>query len=315
MPAPDSAARGGLLDRLRTLFGRPERAPVPVIAVASLMVGGSGRVPLIRAIVRRLLAQGRAPHVVASGEGAKLRGPIRVDPLEHTSRDVGDEALRLAADAPVWVARDLRAGVRAAAEAKAEVIVIENRLRSGGVVRDLTMLAAAAEPKGDNMPLPPVSTWHDLPDGFDQAQALVLIGPGGGEPLLSLARGDDLAVLRADVLALNAIELAGRRLVAFAGIPRPDKAFRTIRDAGAELVAECPFPDHHPYTREDWEALIARAEALGAELVTTENDAVRLPADWRRRAWVMRVELQFEVEDALDALLARIIPAPAPSPA
>lgn len=291
-------------DGLWGLFARPERAPVPLIGIGSLMPAGAGRLPLARAVVRRLSAQGRKPHVLLAGAGGRLRGPLRVDPHAHTSRDVGDEALMLSGDGPVWIARDLRAGVKAAANAGADAVVLDEGARALPFIRDLWILAADAEP--ETGPRPPASgSRPQLPDGFAHADAIVLIGEGEGEPLQGAAHAAGLEVLRANVLALNAPELAARRLVAFAGIAQPEKAFATLRRAGADVAAEIAFPNHHPYTQEDWDRLIALAEEAHAELVTTEKDAARLPADWRRRAWIMRIELRFEAESQLDALLVR----------
>ena len=87
-------------------------------------------------------------------------------------------------------------------------------------------------------------------------------------------------LLRADLEPTpGAPELTGRRVLAFAGIGRPEKFFTTLEAAGAELVERRAFPDHHPFTRPELDALIARAAALDARLVTTEKDAVRLPAN------------------------------------
>lgn len=289
---------------LRGLLARPERAPVPLIGVGSMMTAGAGRLPLERAVVRRLSALGRRPHVLLTGVGGRLRGPIRVDTHIHRSRDVGDEALMLSADGPVWVARDLRAGVKAAADAGADAIVLDDGARGLPFIKDLWIVAADAEQDLGTRP-PAPGSHRELPDGFARADAMVLIGEGEAEPLQSAARAAGLEVLRANVLALNASELAGRRLVAFAGIAQPEKAFATLRRAGADVAAEVAFPNHHPYSAEDWDRLLALAEESGAELVTTEKDAARLPADWRRRAWIMRIQLRFEAESQLDALLVR----------
>ena len=210
----------------------------------------------------------------------------------------------LSADAPVWVARDLRAGVRAAAEAGADVAVIDDGDRTLSLTKDLWLLAADAERNVRNAQIG-LGSRQELPNGLAEADALVLIGEGPGEPVQSAAQAAGMLILHADILALNASELAGRRVIAFAGIAQPERAFATLREAGAEVAAEIPFPDHHPYTQQDWSRLLALAEDAHAELVTTEKDAVRLPPDWRRRAWVMRVELRFQEETELDSLLAR----------
>ena len=79
---------------------------VPVICIGNVTVGGTGKTPVVRAIARRLADRGVGVHLLSRGYGGRLEGPLRVDPLRHTAADVGDEPLMLAADFPVWIARD-----------------------------------------------------------------------------------------------------------------------------------------------------------------------------------------------------------------
>ena len=73
--------------------------------------------------------------------------------------------------------------------------------------------------------------------------------------------------------APGAPTLAGRRVLAFAGIGRPDKLFATLEAVGAELVGRKAFPDHHPYRRAEIERLLERAAREEALCVTTSKDA------------------------------------------
>jgi tetraacyldisaccharide 4'-kinase len=102
----------------------------------------------------------------------------------------------------------------------------------------------------------------------------VLVGPDqqGVEALLP----PSLTLLRA-VLAPVAATLAGQRVLAFAGIARPEKFFATLAGMGCRIAGERAFPDHHPYSEAEIAALIEEARRADAIPVTTEKDAVRLP--------------------------------------
>ena len=84
-----------------------------------------------------------------------------------------------------------------------------------------------------------------------------------------------------------------------AGIGRPDKFFTTLAEAGAVIASRRAFPDHHAYRAGELAALAEEAERLGADLVTTEKDAVRLPPAVAARVRVLRVRLAFDDASAL----------------
>jgi tetraacyldisaccharide 4'-kinase len=82
------------------------------------------------------------------------------------------------------------------------------------------------------------------------------------------------ARLKPDTASLA--QVAGKRVLAFAGIGDPERFFRTLRGAGVDVVRERIFADHHPFSREEIEVLIAEAGRDGLTLVTTEKDIARL---------------------------------------
>jgi tetraacyldisaccharide 4'-kinase len=70
---------------------------------------------------------------------------------------------------------------------------------------------------------------------------------------------------------------AGSRVVAVAGIARPERFFAALRDQGCEVVRTVSFPDHHWYSGSDLDRIRTVARESGADLVvTTEKDAVRM---------------------------------------
>jgi len=135
--------------------------------------------------------------------------------------------------------------------------------------------------------------------GLARADALVLIGTGDFRVLET-----ECTVLRAKFAPVYAgMNLAGRRLFAFAGIARPEKFFDTLRELGGRLVRTEAFPDHCPYPMLTVQRMIRDASLLDATLVTTEKDYVRLPPNRRSGIVMQKVRLQFEDEGQLDAVL------------
>ena len=119
-------------------------------------------------------------------------------------------------------------------------------------------------------------------------------------------------VLRAHLKPDNAAAFKGRKAVAFAGIGRPEKFFKTLWDVGATLVATQAFGDHHAYTAAEIARLKSRARTADAMLVTTEKDYVRLTAAEREGIAVLPVHARFDDETMfaklLDSVRASAIP-------
>lgn len=287
--------------RIRTTISR--HAPAPVICVGNLTVGGAGKTPIARALREKL---GPLAHTLSRGYGGRLVGPLRVT-TDMSADEVGDEPLLHAQDGPSWIARDRLAGALAAAQAGAHVIIMDDGFQNPALAKDLSLVAV--DPGfgvGNGQVFPAGPLRERLADGLARADAIVLLHSGGESETASL---DWLAGFKRPVLQAR-LEPAGvipsGKLVAFAGLARPEKFFDTLTALGAQLEDAAPFPDHHAYTEEDLALLARMAEEREATLITTEKDAVRLSPDWRARVAVLPVKARFEDEAQLDALLAPI---------
>ncbi|MEM9148798.1 MAG: tetraacyldisaccharide 4'-kinase [Pseudomonadota bacterium] len=284
------------------------RAPIPVLSIGNLSVGGTGKTPLVRALAERLAAQGAHPHVVSRGYGGSRPGPHRVDLVRDTPAEVGDEPLMLAATLPVWVARRRAEGGRAAAAAGASVIVLDDGHQNPDLQKDVAILtvdAGAGFGNGRVMPAGPLR--EPVATGLARAEAVVLIGTPEERAACRAAwpvLGACPLVEAALCPALTGLDLAGQPVVAFAGIGRPEKFFATVAAMGARLLAAEPFPDHHVYSPAVLRRLLRAAREAGALLLTTEKDAVRLPPEIRREVMVLPVALVIEDWSAIDAALA-----------
>ena len=316
-PQPEFWARSGLAAHLleplawahaaaaaaRRALARPFRVPVPVLCVGNVVAGGAGKTPVAVSLARHLAARGARPHLLSRGYGGTMAGPLAVDPARHDAAAVGDEALLLAAAAPTWIARDRVAGARAATASGAGLIIMDDGFQNPSLVKDLSLLVVdGGYGFGYSRVLPAGPLRESVEAALARADAVVIVD---ADETGVAARLGDKPVLHAALVPVAAASFAGA-VVAFAGIGRPEKFFRTLAAAGAHIVARHAFPDHHRYAAGELAVLAGEAAAAGARLVTTAKDWVRLPPSWRERVAVLEVELVWQDEAALAALLEPI---------
>jgi tetraacyldisaccharide 4'-kinase len=285
-----------------------EPAPVPVVCVGNLTAGGAGKTPTALKVAALLREAGESPAFLTRGYGGSLAGPLQVEG-HRTAAEVGDEPLLLARFAPTIVARDRPAGALMAARQGASAIVMDDGLQNPSLAKDLSIAVVdGATGLGNRWPLPAGPLRAPLAAQWPRVDVVLVIGAGeAGEAAAAEARTLGKPVWRGrlapdpDVAA----RLAGLRVLAFAGIGRPEKFFETLRRCGARVEATRAFPDHHAFSVAELDSLHRQAERDGLALVTTEKDAMRLgeAAD----VIALPVRLALAEEDTLRAfLLARV---------
>jgi len=224
---------------------------------------------------------------------------------------VGDEPLMLARDAPIWIARDRRAGARAAVAAGAQALVLDDAHQNPALKKTLSLVVVDGEtragewPFGDGRVFPAGPMREPFTAGIARADAVVVLlaadAPAIDPDLAALFGDTPLLIARLE----PAIDTPQGPQLGFAGVAKPWKVERSLTAAGVELVDFAPFPDHAAFAPRDLQALADRAALFGAGLITTEKDWVRLPPAWRGRVAAWPVRARFEDEAALDRLLAR----------
>lgn len=318
---------GRIVDARRRLYRmgvfRVYRAPVPVVSVGNLAVGGTGKTPMVDHLVKSFLARGRRVAVVSRGYGGRGAGRVEIvcggQGPRLPASVCGDEPYLLAQrnpDAVVLVAPRRAEGIRVAIDRfAADLIVLDDGFQHLAVARDLDIVLLDARFPLGNGRLLPAGVLRETPAALDAAGLIVLTRSAGTEhpdlgmtsPVIRCRHRLSTRAVRLDGVALPLQSLVGRRGVAFAGIADPDGFFNALTGAGLHLVQTLPFPDHVVYDEKIIGVLAAVAEEADF-LVTTEKDGVKIAAD-RLPLPCYQIPVALEFHDEGSLLLERALKA------
>jgi len=264
----------------------------PVISVGNLSVGGSGKTPVVAALARLLIEMGQRPAILSRGYARRRThdgvvvvsdGTRVLEPVEHS----GDEPQMLARAlprVPVLVCADrYLAGRLAEKQFDCTVMLLDDGFQHLVLGRNIDVLVMPASDL-DEAVLPSGRLREPL-DAASSADCVLV--PGSDDDVTRVAATfDRMPVFRVTnhygpLQGHDTSAQSGTRVVAVAGIARPERFFSALRGQGYDLVREVRFPDHHWYSAGDLDRIRAIAKETGADrVVTTEKDAVRVGAGW-----------------------------------
>ncbi len=307
-----AAFRRGLL--------RSERCGIPVVSVGNVTFGGTGKTPIVIALVKDLIDRGRRPAVLTRGYGRRGSEPLVLTgpEIQVSASKAGDEPLELAQrlpGVPIVVDTDRIRGGRQAAELGADIVILDDGFQHLRLRRELDLvLLDAGDPWGGDR-LPPRGRLREPVEAIGRASAVIItkVDPGADQPPDDIVRRVDRIRPGMPIFAARMVlqrvrtgedwtdptVLRGRNVFAVAGLGRP-QGFRTLLEsAGAEVVGHRWFADHHGYSARDREWIVREARQHGAVVVTTVKDAVKL--DPFEGLWVVETAMQ-PVEGQWDRL-------------
>lgn len=307
--------RQGYLDGTRSAY----RAPVPVVVIGNVYVGGTGKTPMVIATVQALRARGYTPGVVSRGYGVKIGPHARVGLGDLEASRFGDEpaliARATAAPVAVHPKRALAAQALLRAHPKVDVIVSDDGLQHLALARDVEIVVQDERGVGNGRLLP-AGPLREPAERLREVDVVVTnIGTPGQEPPGASAGGRPRQVrmwLEPDGTRQVSghgrrplADFAGQpRIAAAAGIGNPERFFTTLRSAGIQLETALALPDHHDYAESPFQALKADV------ILVTSKDAIKCSALNDARLWEVPVRAGFSDPQLFD-WLAQALPPPA----
>ena len=294
-----------------------QRAPVPVLVVGNVVVGGTGKTPTVAALVQHLRLRGWTPGLVSRGHGRQHAGDTRVVTAYDPADEVGDEPALLArlCQAPMVVGRQRPQAIARLLHdhPDVDVVVSDDGMQHWAMARDLTVVVFDDRGLGNGWCLPAGLLREPWPAAPWQGSAMVVLHTGATAQPVASPYPVFVAQRRLAAQAFNAqgqqrpldspSAWSARPLATVAAIGRPHAFFDMLAAQGLQLSRRVALADHA-----DGNALL---QALDGEhtWLCTDKDAVKLFPLLARRPDldVWRVPLEQTISpawfDAIDRCL------------
>jgi len=299
--------RKAYLDGARPAY----RAPVPVVVIGNVYVGGTGKTPMVIATVEGLRARGYTPGVVSRGYGVKVGPRARVGTGALEAARYGDEPALIAraTGAPVSVhpKRALAAQALLQAHPDVDVIVSDDGLQHLALARDVEIVVQDERGVGNGRLLPAGPLREPAARLLEVDAVVTNVGAPGGQAQPACAGGRPRQVrmwlepgqarqIEGGATRPLADFAAQPRVAAAAGIGNPERFFTTLRAAGIAPQPALALPDHHDYAESPFKALAADA------ILVTSKDAIKCAALGDARLWEVPVRARFSDPELFDWL-------------
>ncbi|MCL4136572.1 UNVERIFIED_CONTAM: hypothetical protein GTU68_030338 [Idotea baltica] len=263
------------------------RAPVPVIVVGNITVGGTGKTPMVLYLVELLRQQGFNPGVISRGySGTSESYPLTV--LASTPvADCGDEPALIVkrSNVPMVVGSERAASIKKLLnEFEVDVIISDDGLQHLAMQRDIEICLQDLTKNSRNNCLLPAGPYREPQSRLQTVDMIVQHIPESGLDVspqayaMSLVAGQPTSLIKNDDLQWSAAE----KVHAVAGIGNPHRFFNTCRSLGLDII-EHAFADHHHFKAAD----IEFDDAL--PVLMTEKDAVKCVDFADQQHWYLPV--------------------------
>lgn len=281
---------------------RSRTVGVPVIAVGNMTAGGTGKTPVVEMIVRLLTRRGVRVGVISRGYGRASRGVVIVADRERVRVDAqtgGDEPVQIARKFPgvpvVVGERRYDAALAVVEECGAHIVVSDDGFQHRWLHRDRDIVVVDCTSDLAAEPMLPAGVRRESMRGLRRAHLVAMTACRDEReaslrsvalrrwfdgPIVAIERSLESIEEPRSGARLATERLSGAACFAFSAIGNPDRFAADLTRAGAHVVGERRFRDHHLFTHTELGEIVQRAREVRADvLVTTEKDFVRTCSD------------------------------------
>jgi tetraacyldisaccharide 4'-kinase len=278
------------------------QSKIPVICVGNATIGGSGKTPYVLHLADEYSKAGNKVAVICRGYGGTLSRDNFATPVIHTShnaKDVGDEAMLISQYFPTFIAKQRERAVELIEFSKQyDIIILDDGWQYPYLQKSkIFNVIDGKYGFGNHKIFPQGPLRITIATAIKQADQHIIIGRVENEKLAKLLRNIpqdkvmhyDKHITIADINGKTPAKTTP--LMAFAAIAHPNKFYDSLRNCGYNLVNNRNFADHYHYNDFTIAKLLVEAEKIGAKLITTEKDYVKIPAKFKPEIMLCKLQL------------------------
>ena len=257
-------------------FAKSIRSKIPVIAVGSAIIGGSGKTPSVIYVCEILEKMGYKPHIISRGYGGSANDVIKVAP-EMNYSVVGDEAIMMSKYYPTWVSKNKYNAFSMAEKDGANILVLDDALQSYNIFKNLNIYVYdSIQSFGNKLIIPSGPLREPINSVLNRSQIVFLVNT---DNCPEISKSQFKQNINYEITIKP--EICDKKLMPFAGLGFNKKFFDQLYNEGLDISLTKEFPDHHQYSQDDMFALLDEANRNDSFLVTTEKDHLRIPNEFK----------------------------------
>ncbi len=287
---------------------KPKKAPLSVISVGSIALGGTEKTPLVINLINYLIRQGFKPALISRGYKGRWEksGGILSDGKNILARweDSGDEPFMVAQNSPqagIFIGKNRLLSCQKAKSLGFELAVLDDGFQHRRLHRDLDIVLYTPAEK---------TTFREPVSSLKRAHILLMkkgVDPERKKKMMerfTKASVFEYSVKNKGVLRLlekktqPGEKLKGKKVLAFCGIARPERFLSALKEEGIRPSFFFKFPDHHPYPKSSLEKITEKYKKINAEaIITTEKDALKIIQNKGLKkipAYYLKIDLELE---------------------
>ncbi|WMY97592.1 MAG: tetraacyldisaccharide 4'-kinase [Arsenophonus sp.] len=267
------------------------KAPIPIIIVGNITIGGTGKTPVVIWLVKKLLKKGYKVGVISRGYKSKSKTyPLLIDTYIDT-KIIGDEAALIyrKTGVPIAIAPKRIEAVKILLKfKKLDIIISDDGLQHYSLYRNYEIIVIDGTRRFGNNLFLPAGPLRECQYRLKTVNAIIVNGgmPKKGEFSMHLNGKIAINMLTKKKIVVNKL----KKVVAIAGIGNPNRFFLNLNLLNVDIIKTYSFIDHKDYKYSHLKKIVNKKETL----LMTEKDAVKCFNFAKKNWWYLPVYAKIE---------------------